>query len=90
MNRMIMMIRGQQRKQKRSASGAFLQPAEGPDRLFQLTMLRALLLPARSRDVFVLIEMHGYTLLEVARALGMSKEAVKKHLRRAQREVAGV
>jgi DNA-directed RNA polymerase specialized sigma24 family protein len=90
MNRMIMMIRGQQRKQKRSASGAFLQPAEGPDRLFQLTMLRALLLPARSRDVFVLTEMHGYTLLEVARALGMSKEAVKKHLRRAQREVAGV
>jgi DNA-directed RNA polymerase specialized sigma24 family protein len=87
---MIMTFRGQQRKQKYSASGTFLQPPEGPDRLFQLTMLRALLLPPRSRDVFVLTEMHGYTLPEVARALGMSKDAVKKHLRRAQREVQGV
>jgi RNA polymerase sigma factor (sigma-70 family) len=85
---MIMM--GQQGKQKYSASRTFLQPAEGSDRLFQLIMLRALLLPPRSRDVFVLTEMHGYTLPEVARALGMSKDAVKKHLRRAQREVQGV
>lgn len=85
-----MMMRGQQGKQKYSACGTFLQPAEGPDRLFQLTILRTLLLPARSRDVFILTEMHGYTLLEVAGALGMSKDAVKKHLRRAQREVAGV
>lgn len=85
-----MTIRGQQGKQKYSASKTFLQPAEGPDRLFQLTMLRALLLPPRSRDVFVLTEMHGYTLREVARALGMSKDAVKKNLRRAHREVQGV
>ena len=85
-----MMIRGQQRKQQYSASETFLQPAEGPHRLFQLTMLRALLLPPRSRDVYVLTEMHGYTLPEVARALGMSKDAVKKHLRRAHREVQGM
>ncbi len=85
-----MVSRGQQKKQQYPVSGTFLQPAEGPDRLFQLTMLRALLLPPRSRDVYVLTEMHGYTLPEVARALGMSKEAVKKHLRRAHREVRGV
>ena len=85
-----MMSRGQQSKQQYPATGTFLQPAEGSERLFQLTMLRALLLPPRSRDVYVLTEMHGYTLLEVARALGMSKETVKKHLRRAHREVQGV
>ena len=85
-----MVSRGQQKKQQYSASGTFLQPAEGAERLFQLTMLRALLLPPRSRDVYVLTEMHGYTLPEVARALGMSKDAVKKHLRRAHREVQGV
>ena len=85
-----MMSRGQPSKQQDPASGTFLRPAEGADRLFQLTMLRALLLPPRARDVYVLTEMHGYTLPEVARALGMSKEAVKKHLRRAHREVQGV
>jgi len=85
-----MLSRGQQGKQQYSRSGTFLQPAEGADRLFQLTMLRALLLPPRSRDVYVLTEMHGYTLPEVATALGMSKDSVKKHLRRAHREIQGM
>lgn len=69
---------------------ASVKPDEGPDRLFQLTMLHALLLPPRSRDVFVLTEMHGYTLPEVAKVLGMSKEDVKKHLRRARREIQSI
>jgi DNA-directed RNA polymerase specialized sigma24 family protein len=62
-----------------------VQPNGGTDQLFQLTMLRALLLPPRCRDVFVLSQMHGYSLQEVSRVLGISKDDVKKHLRRAQR-----
>ena len=50
-------------------------------------MLRALLLPPRCRDVFVLTEMHGYTMPEVAKVLGISKDSVEKHLRRALREM---
>jgi len=84
------MMSGQPSKKQYPASGTFLEPAEGSDRLFQLTMLRALLLPPRSRDVYVLTEMHGYTLPEVATALGMSKDSVKKHLRRAHREIQGM
>ena len=58
-----------------------------PSELFQLTMLRALLLPPRCRDVFVLKEVQGYTPAEIATALGMSTTEVKRHLRRAMREV---
>ena len=50
-------------------------------------MLRALTLQPRCRDVFVLTELHGYTLHEVATVLGISKESAKKHLRRALREM---
>ena len=64
-----------------------VQPGGNTDRLFQLTMLHAFLLPPRSRDVFVLTELHGYTLAEVAKVLGMGKDDVKKHLRRARREM---
>jgi RNA polymerase sigma factor (sigma-70 family) len=80
------MIRSRQFHQH-SLDVASVKPDEGPDRLFQLTMLRALLLPPRSRDVFVLTEMHGYTLPEVATVLGISKEDARKHLRRARREM---
>jgi len=51
-------------------------------------MLRALLLPPRCRDVYVLKEIHGYTPAEIAAALGMSTTEVKRHLRRAVREMA--
>jgi RNA polymerase sigma factor (sigma-70 family) len=81
-----MMIRGRQGNEHTSDASA-VKPREGTDRLFQLTMLRALLLPPRCRDVFVLTEMHGYTLPEVAEVLGISKGDVKKHLRRALREL---
>jgi RNA polymerase sigma factor (sigma-70 family) len=54
---------------------------------FQLTLLRAFQLPPASRDVFVLREIQGYTLPEVAAALGISKSDVAKHLRRARREM---
>ena len=71
---------------------ALHQPTTGsadtePAQLFQLTMLRALLLPPRCRDVFVLKEIHGYTPAEIAAALGISTTDVKRHLRKAMREV---
>jgi len=67
--------------------GLSTKPGVEANRLFQLTMLRALMLQPRCRDVFVLTELHGYTLQEVARVLGISKESAKKHLRRALRNM---
>ena len=84
------MLRGRQGKEHVSDATSFAKPGEGVDRLFQLTMLRALLLPPRCRDVFVLTEMHGYTLPEVAKVLGISKDDAKRHLRRAFRELQGI
>jgi RNA polymerase sigma factor (sigma-70 family) len=84
-----MMIRGRQTNEHSSEDSA-VKPREGTDRLFQLTMLRALLLPPRCRDVFVLAEMHGYTLPEVAEVLGISKDDVRKQLRRALREIQSI
>jgi RNA polymerase sigma factor (sigma-70 family) len=54
---------------------------------FQLLMLRAFLLPPACRDVFLLRDIQGYSLPEVAAALGISKDDVTKHLRRARREM---
>jgi RNA polymerase sigma factor (sigma-70 family) len=81
------MMRDRQVKEQGPISGLPTKPGAGTDRLFQLTMLRALLLQPRCRDVFVLTELHGYTLPEVARVLGISQESAKKHLRRALREM---
>ncbi|HST10969.1 MAG TPA: sigma-70 family RNA polymerase sigma factor [Terriglobales bacterium] len=81
------MIRSRQTKEQSSMGRLSVKPGESADRMFQLTMLRALLLQPRCRDVFVLTELHGYTLPEVARVLGISKESAKKHLRRALREM---
>jgi DNA-directed RNA polymerase specialized sigma24 family protein len=50
-------------------------------------MLRAFLLPGACRDVYVLKDIQGYTLPEVASVLGISKDEVTKHLRRARREM---
>jgi len=70
-----------------SAALAFVEPGGDQTRAFQLTLLRALLLPAPRRDVFLLKEIQGFTLPEVAAVLGITKEAVRKHLRRAIREM---
>jgi DNA-directed RNA polymerase specialized sigma24 family protein len=67
-----------------TSTGASAEPTQ----IFQLTMLRAMLLPPRCRDVYVLREFHGYRPAEIATALGMSKTDVKRHLRRALREVS--
>jgi len=64
-----------------------VEPGGDDGRFFQLTLLRALLLPAPRRDVFLLKEIQGFTLPEVATVLGITKEDVRKHLRRAKREM---
>jgi RNA polymerase sigma factor (sigma-70 family) len=83
------MIRGRQGN-AHTSDGSAVKPREGTDPSFQLTMLRAWLLPPRCRDVFVLTEIHGYTLPEVAEVLGISKDDIKKHLRRALRKIQSV
>jgi len=80
-------MRDRRVRERGSITGVSAQPGSGTDRVFQLTMLRALMLQPRCRDVFVLTELHGYTLQEVARVLGISKESAKKHLRRALRNM---
>ncbi len=67
------------------SNGYSLPSSDKPS--FQLTLLRAFLLPPACRDVFVLRDIQGYTLPEVAAALGISKSDVTKHLRRARREM---
>jgi DNA-directed RNA polymerase specialized sigma24 family protein len=81
------MMRGRQVKEHGMVGSSAAKPDVRTDRLFQVTMFRALLLQPRCRDVYVLTELHGYTLPEVARVLGISKESAKKHLRRALREM---
>jgi DNA-directed RNA polymerase specialized sigma24 family protein len=85
--RYIEMIQDRQVRVTVLAGNASVKPGAGSDQLFQVTMLRALLLPPRCRDVFVLTEMQGYTMPEVAKVLGISKDSVEKHLRRALREM---
>lgn len=62
-------------------------PGEGTSPSFQLTLLRALLLPEPRREVFLLKEIQGLTLPEVATLLGISKDDARKHLRRAKRDM---
>jgi DNA-directed RNA polymerase specialized sigma24 family protein len=64
-----------------------VEPGGDHSHPFQLTLLRAMLLPAPRRDVFLLKEIQGFTLPEVAKLLGITKEAVRKHLRRAMRQM---
>jgi RNA polymerase sigma factor (sigma-70 family) len=81
------MMRDRHVKERGAINGLPTKPGRETDRLFQLTMLRAMLLQPRRRDVFVLTELHGYSLAEVARVLGISRESARKHLRQALREM---
>jgi len=81
------MIRGREMKKRGSSNDSCVIPGQDSSRSFQLTMLRAFLLPPACRDVFVLKEIQGFTLPEVAAVLGISENDVSKHLRRAQREM---
>ena len=54
---------------------------------FQSSLLRALQLRQAYRDVFLLKEIQGYTLAEIAAILGISVETAVVRLERARREV---
>jgi len=55
--------------------------------MFQCTILRAFDLPRAYRDVFLLKEIQGYTLPEIAAILGISIETARVRWKRARREV---
>jgi DNA-directed RNA polymerase specialized sigma24 family protein len=74
-------------RKRGSGDDSCVIPGQDSSRSFQLTMLRAFLLPPACRDVFVLMEIQGFSLSEVAAVLGMSETDVSKHLRRAHREM---
>lgn len=81
------MIRNRQLRVSHPASGASAKPGEEAVAPIQLTMLRASLLPPACRNVFVLRDIQGYTLPEVAAVLGISRSELTRHLRRARREM---
>jgi DNA-directed RNA polymerase specialized sigma24 family protein len=58
--------------------------------VFQCTILRALELRKEYRDVFLLKEIQGYTLAEVATILGIGVDTVLARWKRARRDLGGV
>ena len=54
---------------------------------FQCTILRALELPKAYRDVFLLREIQGHGLVEIAAMLGISIDTVLVRLKRARHEI---
>ena|SRR5579862_8165624 len=54
---------------------------------FQCAVLRAFELPERYRDVFLLKEIQGYKLPEIAAILGISIDTALERLRSAHREI---
>ena len=59
---------------------------EGPG-AFQCAILRAFELPDGYRDVFLLKEIQGYTLTEIAAILGISIDTALARLKIARREI---
>ena len=66
----------------RKAASEFDQPGA-----FQCTILRALELPRTHREVFLLRDIRGHTLQEIAAILGISIETARVRLQRARREI---
>ena len=62
-------------------------PALGGPGAFQCAILRAFELPKGYRDVFLLKEIEGYTLAEIAAILGISIDTAMVRLKRARREI---
>jgi len=56
---------------------------------FQCALLRALELPKAYRDVFLLKEIRGHSLAEIATILGISIDTAILRLKRARREIGG-
>ena len=68
-------------RRRRPVSG-FEQPGA-----FQCTILKALELPKPHREVFLLGDIQGHTLTEIAAILGISIETARVRLNRARREI---
>ena len=66
----------------REAATGFDQPGA-----FQCTILRALELPRTHREVFLLRDIQGHTLQEIAAILGITIETARVRLLRARREI---
>jgi len=81
------MIPGRPIRERMPRGDSRAQSGQDANRSFQLTMLRACLLPPACRDVVVLNDLQGCTLSEIAAVLGISQDEVTKHLRRARREL---
>ncbi|PYX66790.1 MAG: hypothetical protein DMG78_28635 [Acidobacteria bacterium] len=81
------------RTRERSAPQAYSlrcrKPASGLQRpgAFQCTILRALELPKAHREVFLLKEIQGHTLTEIAAFLGISIDTARVRWKRARREI---
>ena len=54
---------------------------------FQCAILRALELPKAHREVFLLKEIQGHTLQEIAAILGISIDTARVRLKRARHEI---
>lgn len=67
---------------RRKPVSGFEQPGA-----FQCTILRALELPKPHREVFLLGDIQGHTLTEIAAILGISIETARVRLNRARREI---
>jgi DNA-directed RNA polymerase specialized sigma24 family protein len=76
---------GHSHPEHRRVASSFDQPGA-----FQCTILRALELRKEYRDVFLLKEIQGYTLAEVATILGISVDTVLARWKRARRDLGGV
>ena len=65
------------------------RPASGLEEpgAFQYTILRAFELPKAHREVFLLKEIQGYTLAEIAAILGVSIRTVSARWKRARRDI---
>jgi RNA polymerase sigma factor (sigma-70 family) len=73
----------------------FLRPRRAIDGMrepgaFQRALLRAFELPKAYRDVFVLTDIQGYTLPEIASMLRISPRTAQSRLERARREIGSV
>ncbi len=68
------------------------KPAAGLEQpgAFQCTILRALELPKPHREVFLLKDIQGHTLTEIAAILGISIETARVRLLRARREIGSL
>jgi RNA polymerase sigma-70 factor (ECF subfamily) len=77
------------------AAEAAIDPAPLPDRGFEPTLRRRLesalgALSERERAVFVLCEIEGLSTLDVARALGITRITVRRHLGLARRRLTRI